>query len=602
MATRLRNQLEVKDTWDLSGIFENVAAWDKAASSLAPRIKELTKYQGQLSASPEKLLAYLEKYFSVRLALDHIEEYAQRLADQDTGDSDAQGRSQQALALAAELSSETAFFQPEILSIPDATLTRWLQSAELAPYARCLTEILRYKAHTLSHAEEELLARGTEVFVGASEIFSQLNNADFNFGSLHIDGEDKPLTHASLAIFLKHQDRELRRRAFRQHYSVYEAHQNALAAVLTTSVRTDVYFAKVRKYPSALEMHLFPDRVERQVYDNLIDTIAAYSQNVARYYKLKAKFLGLPKLAAYDTLVSPVKSVNFHHSFDTACRLIVESLKPLGEEYCSVLESGLTQKRWVDRYENKGKRSGAYSAGRFGTAPYILMNFQEDLIQDVFTLTHEAGHSMHSYLSRKHQAYPDHEYPILTAEVASTFNEQLLFAHLISLQDDPHKQAYLINHHLEEINCTLFRQVMYADFERQTHAAVENGEPLTVFRYREIWRGVLQKFYGDSLELEPLAELGCFRIPHFYWAFYVYKYATGLAAAMTLADRVLTGDKSARAAYLDFLKSGGSKPPLETLLAAGVDLRSPEPIKRVMKLFDSLCDQLEAKLLQLNAN
>jgi oligoendopeptidase F len=600
MATLLRSELEVKDTWDLSSIFESTAAWENALSSLPMRIKELTRYKGQLTTQPEKLKAYLEHYFSVRLALDHIEEYAQRLADQDTSDSTAQGRSQQALALAADLASETAFFQPELLSIPDATLSTWLQSAELSPYARYLRELLRYKAHTLSHAEEELLARGTEVFVGASEIFSQLNNADFNFGTLHIDGEDKPLTHASLAIFLKHQDRQIRRKAFEQHYSVYEAHQNALATVLTTSVRTDVYFAKVRKYPSALEMHLFTDRVEKRVYDTLIDTIAAHSKSVARYYKLKAKFLGLPKLSVYDTLVSPVKSVNFHHTFDQASRLIVESLKPLGAEYCSVLESGLTQKRWVDRYENKGKRSGAYSAGRYGTAPYILMNYQDDLIQDVFTLAHEAGHSMHSYLSRHNQAYPDHEYPILTAEVASTFNEQLLFAHLISQQTDASKQAYLINQHLEEINGTLFRQVMYADFERQTHAAIENGEPLTVTRYRQIWRSVLERFYGDSLHIDPLAELGCFRIPHFYWAFYVYKYATGLAAAMTLADRVLSGEANARSNYLNFLKSGGSKPPLETLQAAGVDLRNPEPIERVMQLFDSLCDQLEAQLLQLN--
>ncbi len=596
MSLKNRNEVASSDTWNLEVVYLSEKEWHQDFESTSALAKEFTTLKGSLSASPESFKKCIDAYLKLNRAIEKIYNYAHLKADQDTANAHNQGLQQRALGLYAEISTATSFFSPELLAIPDDILNQFLLTPELKPYKRTIEETVRYKKHTLSDSEEHLLALGTEVFMGPQSIFSQLNNADFNFGTVKEDGQDKPLTHSSYALFLRSPDRAIREEAFKKHYKVYSEHKNALASILATSIRGDVFMARARKYKSALEMSLYPDRVESAVYDNLINTVAANSKVLAQYYKLKAKAAKLNKLEAYDMYVSPVPDVKFHHTYEQAAELILEALTPLGQEYCDVLRDGFFEARWVDRYENKGKRSGAYSSGCYDTPPYMLMNYKEDSIDDVFTLAHEAGHSMHSYFSRKHQPYQDHGYPIITAEVASTFNEQLLFHHLLGKITDKAQRLYLINQHLDTINGTLFRQTMYAEFEKSAHAKIEQGEPLTVDSFTSLWASLLEKFYGEGVNCTTGAELGCFRIPHFYNAFYVYKYATGISSAISLADAVLAGTPGATDKYLGFLRSGGSKPPIDTLKLAGVDLTSPTPIKRAIDEFGALLAELEQGL------
>lgn len=596
MSIKSRNEVPVSDTWDLGKMFTSEKAWEEKTSSISVALKRFGRFQGTLGTSAKTLQECLEETLSIRRDFEMVYNYAHLHADEDTGNAHYQGLMQKGLSLYSEIATATAFLRPEILAIDDNKMAEFLKYPGLKPYLRVIEEIVRYKPHTLNTSEEGLLALATEVLMSPQGIFSQLNNADFNFGTIIEDGVEKPLTHSTYTLILKSQNRDVRKEAFTKHFAVYEAHKNSLAAVLTASIRGDVFNARARKYPSALEASLFPDQVERKVYENLISTVSANTNVLSRYYNLKAKVLKLPKLQSYDVLVSPVKDVKFKHTFEQAAEVILESLKPLGSEYTETLRKGFLQDRWVDRYENKGKRSGAYSSGCYDSPPYMLMNFKEDAIDDVFTLAHEAGHSMHSYFSGKNQPYQDHEYPIITAEVASTFNEQLLFAHFDKIITDPQQKLFLLNHHLEEINGTLFRQVMFAEFEMESHNRIERGEPLTVETYRHLWSNLMQKYYGGAVDITPGADLGCFRIPHFYSAFYVYKYATGIAAAIMLADSVMSGGTKERERYLSFLKSGGSKPPPETLKLAGVDLTKPEPINRAIELFGNLVDSLEKQL------
>lgn len=596
MSIKSRSEVSKLDTWNLEAIFKSEKEWNDKFIETSELVKKIGRFRGTLYKSAPIFKEAIEESLKISRSLELLYNYAHLRADEDTSNSHYQGLLQKSIGLYAESSTATAFINPEILAMPTERFEEITKDDSLKPYLRMIDEIVRYRPHTLSDSEEKLLAMGTEVFMGPHSIYSQLNNADFDFGNVTEDGEKKPLTHSTYSLFMRSNNREVREEAFKKHYKVYGEHKNALAAVLGTSIRGDVFMARARKHKSALESSLFPDRVAVEVYDNLIKTVRENSSVLARYYKLKAKVLKLNKLESYDTLVSPVADVKFHHTYDQAANLILESLKPLGEEYCSVLEKGFFEERWVDRYENKGKRSGAYSSGCYDSPPFMLMNFKEDSIEDVFTLAHEAGHSMHSYFSHQHQPYQDSGYPIITAEVASTFNEQLLFHHLDLKITDPQQRLFLINQHLDEINGTLFRQAMYADFERETHARIEAGDPLTVESFTGIWGGLLEKYYGEGVNVTSGSELGCFRIPHFYSAFYVYKYATGISAAIQFADKVLRGEPGATERYLGFLKSGGSKPPLETLKIAGVDLTSPEPIKKAINLFDSLLRELETGL------
>jgi oligoendopeptidase F len=390
-------------------------------------------------------------------------------------------------------------------------------------------------------------------------------------------------------------DHALRQRAFHQFYEEFQDHQFTLASSLAYSVKADVFRARARNYPSALEASLFGDNVPVAVYDGLISAVRKNLAPLFRYYELRRRVLGLEELHHYDTYVPLVAEIDSKISFDEAAERVLASLAPLGTEYTTALGEGL-RGRWCDRYETKGKRSGAFSSGSFGAPPYILMNYKSDVFSDVYTLAHEAGHSMHTWFAQKTQAFQDYDYPIFLAEVASTFNEELLTHHLLEKTNDPKMRAYIINRQIDDLRGTLFRQTMFAEFENVIHAIEERGDALTLDVFKSEYRALLEAYFGEGVVLDPQLDLECLRIPHFYHAFYVYKYATGISAAVALSERVLAKESGSVEAYLDFLKSGGSKFPLETLQAAGVDMTTPAPIESTLRLFERRLAELEGLL------
>ena len=392
-------------------------------------------------------------------------------------------------------------------------------------------------------------------------------------------------------------DPELRKRAFQQFYAEFRDHQYTLAASLAYSVKADVFHARARHYASALEAALFPDDVPIDVYDGLIQSVRANLKPLFRYFDFRRRVLGLSELHHYDTYVPLVPEIQTRFTFHEAVEMVLDALAPLGKEYVQVLTEGLRSRRWCDRYENKGKRSGAFSSGSYGAPPYILMNYKQDVFADVYTLAHEAGHSMHSWFSQSSQLFQDYEYPIFLAEVASTFNEELLTHHLLRTTDDPKMRAYIINREVDDLRGTLFRQTMFAEFERIIHAIEESGDALTLDVFKSEYHKLLEAYFAENFVLESELDLECLRIPHFYHAFYVYKYATGISAAMALSQRVLSGQPGSVEAYLKFLRSGGSRFPLETLKAAGVDMTTPAPIESTLQLFERRLEELEALLL-----
>ena len=456
----------------------------------------------------------------------------------------------------------------------------------------CLERLRRYKPHTLGGPEERLLAMQAEVAGTARTVFDQLLDADLTFGTIEVmPGQPQPLTHGSYAVALESQDRAVRKQAFHQYYAGFQAHANTLAATFAGSVKQDVYNARVRNYSGARALAMFPDNVPEVVYDNLIHAVRANLPAVHKYYELRKRAMGLDAIHFYDVYVPILSDVRKRTGWADAVELVIESLKPLGPAYTAALTAGL-RGRWCDRYENKGKHSGAFSSGCFDSDPYILMNYKDEVFDHVFTLAHEAGHSMHSHLSHTHQPYQYSGYTIFVAEVASTFNEQLLLRHLLKHATDKRERAYLLNREIDDIRKTLVRQTMFAEFEATTHRLAEANEPLTLDRLRAEYRTLLAAYFGPGFVLDAELSLECLRIPHFYRAFYVYKYATGLAAAVALADRVSDGGAAELEAYLGFLKGGSSKDPLDLLRGAGVDMASPEPVAAALARFGTLVDEL----------
>ncbi|MCX7869320.1 MAG: oligoendopeptidase F, partial [Terrimicrobiaceae bacterium] len=488
-----------------------------------------------------------------------------------------------------------AFLAPELQALPEQAFDALLAAPELEPWRVRLARLRRLKPHTLSPGEERILALGAPAVAAQGEIFSQLTNVDMDFGEVEDeDGSRKKVTQSTLSSFLQRRDRRVRREAFHAFYREIGAHRYTLAAALAGSVRGDVFHARARNYPSALESALFPDNVPPAVYDQLIAAVRSRLPDLQRYYALRRRLLELEDIHFYDTYVPLVPDARVRTPWDDACRLVIEAVAPLGEEYTRVLSDGLGSGRWCDRFENKGKRSGAFSYGTYEGPPYILMNYKEDVFADVYTLAHEAGHSMHTWFSRRVQNFQNYHYPIFLAEVASTFNEMLLTEHLLNKTTDSRMRAYIINRQVDDIRGTMFRQTMFAEFEKAIHEAEESGAGLTLEAFRKIYRGLLEAYFGPDFSLDEELELEGLRIPHFYHAFYVYKYATGLAAAVALATRVIeTGDA---AAYLRFLASGGSKFPIETLAEAGVDMLTPAPVLAALDLFSRRVDELEELL------
>ncbi|MBT7729264.1 MAG: oligoendopeptidase F [Planctomycetaceae bacterium] len=591
-----RSDVVKGDTWDLESLFATDADWDEALIAWEKRIPLFRDYVGTLAESPAQLAKCLAFDLEIDREADRLGTYAHLRMSEDTAATPAQrmtGRFQHVATTAGELAS---FLQPEIMAIEASVLEGWLETPELQPYRLMLERVVRNRPHVLSEPEERLLAmQGT--FAGtAGKVFRQLTDADMKFGTMTDGkGNELELSNATFTTLLHDPVHEVRKNAFHQYYDQYKAHANTLAATLAGSNERDAYAAKVRRHPSAVESALFADNVPITVYDQLISAVREHLPIVHRYYDLRRRILGLDKIHHYDCYVPLVPELDQKHTWNEAVQEILTSLHPLGEAYCDKLEGGL-RGRWCDRYPNIGKQSGAFSSGTYDSDPYILMNYQEDVIEHVFTLAHEAGHSMHTRLSAESQPFQHAGYTIFVAEVASTFNEQLLTRHLLSKASTPKQRAAIISREIDAIRGTIIRQTMFAEFERMSHASVESGEPLTLEKIRSLYRELLNDYFGSGFAVDEELELESLRIPHFYRAFYVYKYATGLSASIALAKKVTEGGPEELTAYLNFLGGGCSKWPLDLLRDAGVDLETPEPVGLALARFGELVDELEGLL------
>lgn len=592
----LRSEVAGTDKWDLSALYPDEASWEEDLKAFQEMIPVIDTFKGTLSDSEEKLKLCLDFMVELEMKGERLAYYAHLRVSEDEGSSDAQGRFSRYMGAASRANAAASYQTPEIQAIPEETMKEFIASPLLAEHRISLEKLLRFKPHVLSEAEERLLALQAEANQTADKAFSALTNVDLEFGTIETTDGEIPLTQSTFSLLMIDPDRSVREKAYRQFYQGFEQHKNTLASLYAGSIHLDVYKSRVRNYPSARAKALFPDKVSEEVYDNLLGSVGANLPKLHRYYDLRRRILGLDKLAHWDVYTPLVADIKVHHSYEEAVEVIDAALEPLGEEYRRVLKEGLLG-RWVDRYENKGKRSGAFSAGSYNGEPYILMNYKPEVLRNLFTLAHEGGHSMHSWYSVKNNSFQNYDYTIFEAEVASTFNEQLVAKYLMDRADSDAMKAYLLGKQVDDIIATIFRQTMFAEFEHLCHKQVEEGSPMTVDSFRRIYRDLLNKYFGDAVELPPEADLEGLRIPHFYRAFYVYKYATGLSAAVTLAEKVLTGGPEARDAYLAFLKSGGSRYPLESLALAGVDMSRPEPVNKALARFDAMVSDLEKLLL-----
>jgi oligoendopeptidase F len=594
--TPARSEIPEADTWDLTHLFKTEEEYRKSLTEIGGLYPKIAEFKGHLAESAETLLACLEFDNRLEQITERVGHYASLKNAEDSSDDRNLSRRAELTNLLTKVREAGSYINPEIQAIPDDQFQRFLDDPKLDEWKISLTRLRRYKPHTLSEPEERLLTLGAPVIRGHSDTFSQLTNVDMKFGVLVTEnGQEIALSQSSYSSFLHKQDRDLRRRAFHQFYQEFEDHRFSLASALASSVRADVFSAKIRNYPSARHSSLFGDNMPVAVYDNLIATVRKNLPILHEYYDLRREVLKLDDIHQYDTFVPLVAEIQANVDFDEAVNLVLQALQPLGSEYVETLRDGL-RSRWVDRYETKGKRSGAFSSSSYGNPPYILMNYKPDVFSDVFTLAHEAGHSMHSWFAQKHQLFQDYGYPIFLAEVASTFNEELLTHYLLERAQEPSMRAYLIDRQIEDIRQVLFRQTMFAEFEKLVHEIEEDGGPLTLNVFSEVYRDLLKAYFGPRFVIDDQLSIECLRIPHFYSAFYVYKYATGISASVSLADRVLKGGSAEVEAYLGFLKSGGAKFPIETLQDAGVDMQSPEPIEKAMHLFQKRIGQLRELL------
>jgi oligoendopeptidase F len=592
-----RVEIPDSDKWDLTHLFSNVEQWKEDFRWVEQTYSRIKEWKGKLGQSAKDLGECLEFEKQLDLKIERLYHFASLQLAEDSANTEYLARVGQIQNLLTKIGEAFAFVVPEIQAIGDEAFAKFIVDAALTDWRIRLQKIRRLKLHILSEPEERIMALGSAALDGYDDTFSQLTDVDMKFGVLADEsGRERPLTQSSFSSFLVKRDPELRKRAFELFYSEFQDHQYTLASSLTYSVKADVFRARARNYSSSLEAALFPDDVPVSVYENLIKSVRANFAPLFRYFELRRRVLKLKELHHYDTYVPLVAEIESHISFDEAVDKVVAALRPLGKEYVDVLREGL-RGRWCDRYETKGKRSGAFSSGSYGAPPYILMNYKEDVFADLYTLAHEAGHSMHTWLAQNSQRFQDYDYPIFLAEVASTFNEELLTHYLLEQTRDPKMRAYIINRQIDDIRGTLFRQTMFAEFEKVIHQIEEGGDALTLDVFKSEYRKLLAAYFGENFMLDPQLDLECLRIPHFYGAYYVYKYATGISAAVALSEKVLRGEAEAVERYLGFLKSGGSRFPLETLKAAGVDMSTPRPIESTLRLFERRLGELEQLLL-----
>lgn len=591
-----RKDVAQENCWDLSRLFSSNSAWESAFAEFEGKIGQFSQFEGKLGESAAALKACLDFDLETTRLAERLGSFAFLKTAEDAGEGTYQDMIARFRSVASRASQAASFIRPEIMSLDEERIRAFLRDEVLAPYRLQLERWLRYRPHTLSQKEESLLAMQSEMAATPNNVFRQLNDVDLKFGKVTNEkGRRIELSHGTFSSLLQSTDRRVRKSAFKKYYEQFAAHAHTIAASLAGSIHGDVYYARARNFPGALEAALFPDNVPESVYLSLIEAVRSHLPAVHRYYKLRQKTMGIRDIHHYDTYVPILSSQKVRHSWDQAVEVVLDSLRPLGHDYQRALSQGL-KGRWCDRYENRGKQSGAFSAGTYDGEPYILMNYQADVLDHVFTLTHEAGHSMHSYYSVKRQPFQYYDYSIFVAEVASTFNEQLLSRHLMDRAKNDRQRAFLINKEIDSIRGTIIRQTMFAEFELKTHRLAERGEALTLDAFKNVYAELLNAYFGPDFTIDPELHLECLRIPHFYRAFYVYKYATGLAAAIALSQRVVEGGQSELDDYLNFLHGGCSQDPLDLLKGAGVDMTSPIPVETALARFEFLVEELERLL------
>ncbi len=591
-----RENVKKEHQWNLVKLFESENKWEESLTDLESMIPAISSYKGKLSDSAQSLKECLVYMNKVDLLDERLGVYAFLRQAEDQGNSDSSGRMSRYMRITTQAGAASSFFNPELLSIEDVKMKAFLADPTLNEFTITLNKMLRFKPHVLSEKEETLLAKQQEFTTTPSKAFSALTNVDIEFGEIETKEGMQPLTNATFGLLLQNEDIEVRKKTYNQFYNQLDIHKNTIAELYNGSVQTDIFKSSIRNYTSARKASLFTDDVPEEVYDSLVQAVTESLPALHEYYELRKQVLGLDELHIYDTKTPLIKDVKAVHTYEEAVDKIYCALEPLGDEYRKTLKEGLLG-NWVDRYENKGKRSGAFSYGTYSGEPYIMINYNDENIRDMFTLAHEGGHSMHSWYSVRNNPIQNYNYTIFEAEVASTFNEQLLGEYLLKNTDSKEMKAYLIGNQIDDILATVYRQTMFAEYEHICHKMVEEGQPLTVDSLRSEYRNLLKKYFGPSVMLEETSDLEGLRIPHFYRAFYVYKYATGLSASISLARKVMTGGVKEKEDYTNFLKSGGSRFPLESLKLAGVDMSSPEPVKTALNHFAELVKELKGLLL-----
>ena len=587
-----REEIDDKYKWKIDKVYKSIEDFEKDFEEVKKEAVKLQDYSGKLT-NGETILEYLKLNEKVSRKVENLFIYAHLKSDEDTSNATYQALMSKIDIYMAEFSSYTAFFVPEILALDDKFIMDEIDRIEeMHQYKFLFEDILKEKPHILSKEMEELLASASDCLDAPSAIHNMLTNADMTFGKIKDEeGNEVELTEGNYSSFIRSKDRNVRKAAFEKLFSEYEKFKNTLATSLTASIKTFNFNSKVRKYESALEASLQPNNIPLDVYKNAVKVMNDNVSSLHRYVKIKKELLNLDEIHMYDLYLPIIETQKEKVEFNDGVKIVLEALKPLGEEYLDIFKGGIND-GWIDIYENKGKRGGAYSWGGYDTMPYVLLNYNNEL-EDVSTLAHEMGHSIHSYYSRKEQPYHYAGYTLFCAEVASTTNEKLLIHHLIEKENDEKKKLSLINTELEQIRTTVFRQLMFAEFELYTHESLEKGIPLTSEDYSKAWHELNVKYFGPEMIVDENIDIEWARIPHFYSDFYVYQYATGYAAASAFANAILEGKVNAVEKYKGFLKSGGSDYPIEILKKAGVDMTTKEPLEATIKRFNELLDMIE---------
>lgn len=594
MSERIPQRCDIpeKDKWAIEDIYPTDAAWEQDLVKARGYAEKIASYKGLLSTDSAKLLEYLRLDDDMTVVLEALVNYAQRRNDEDTRDAKYQDMVSRMEMLFVDISGASAFVTPELLSIDDETMERFFrEQPEMELYRLCIDRVRRRRAHILSEAEERIMALTGEMTGSPDNIFSMFNDADLKFpDATDKDGNKHQVTHGSYIPLMHSNDRELRKSAFESLYGVYENFRNTSAAVLSSQVKCLTFRARARNYENTLQAALDGNEVPVEVYKQLIEAVHENMHYMYKYVKLRKKLLGVDELHAYDLYAPIVSDIEVKIPFEQAKQEVYDSLAPMGEDYRAIFSQGIKD-RWIDVYENEGKRSGAYSAGA-RVHPYVLLN-HKDTLDSEFTLAHEMGHAIHSYLSNKNQPVVYADYVIFVAEVASTCNESLLMQHLLKITTDKKRRAYLINYFLEQFRTTLYRQTMFAEFELMINEKAENGESLTADVMCELYRKLNLLYYGEDIVIDHELDMEWARIPHFYYNYYVYQYATGFSAAIALSQRILKEGAPAVGDYIGFLSGGCSRDPISLLRSAGVDMTSTKPVTDALKLFGELIDEME---------